>query len=90
MVRGLANEVREDVAYVLMNCRKRLKIDAHDLVARARVGLTLLLLNQDAQAYRELQQVFLQSPVWRPFLRILVNEARQWREGMFAQAQRSS
>ncbi len=90
IVRGLANDVRHDVGYVLMNCRKRLKLDAHDLVARARVGLTLLLLNQDAEAYCELQQVFLQSEDWRPFLRLLVNEARQRRGGTLAQVLRSS
>jgi hypothetical protein len=81
IVRGLADDVLDDVAYVLMNCRKRLKLDAHDLVARVRAGLTLLLLDQDAEAYRELQQVFLQSVIWRPFLRLLVNEAKQWRGG---------
>jgi hypothetical protein len=81
IVRGLGNDVRDDVAYVLMNCRKRLKLDTHDLVARLRAGLTLLLLDQDAEAYRELQQVFCQSVIWRPFLRLLVNEAKQWRGG---------
>jgi hypothetical protein len=90
IVRGLAIDVRDDVAYVLMICRKRLKLNAHDLVARARVGLTLLLLNQDAEAYRELQRVFLQSEVWRPFLRLLVNEVRQRREGTFEQTPESS
>jgi hypothetical protein len=81
IVLGLADDVLDDVAYVLMNCRKRLKLDAHDLVARVRAGLTLLLLDQDAEAYCELQQVFLQSVIWRPFLRLLVNEAKQWRGG---------
>jgi len=90
IVRGLANDVRDDVAYVLMNCRKRLKLDADDLVARARLGLTLLLLYQDAEAYRELLQVLLQSQVWRPFLRLLVNEAKQRRGGTFAQVLTSS
>jgi hypothetical protein len=90
IVRALANDVRDDVAYVLMNCRKRLKLNANDLVARARVGLTLLLLEQDAEAYFELQQVFLQSEVWRPFLRLLVDEAKQRRGGTLAYVLRSN
>ena len=86
---GLEQDVRDDVAYVLMNCRKRLKLNVHDLVARVRLGLTLLLLDQDAEAYCELRQVFLESPAWRPFLRLLVNEVKQRRGGPFAQVLRS-
>ena len=86
--RGLANDVRDDVAYVLMNCRKRLKLNVHDLLTRARLGLTLLLY-QDAEAYCELQQGFLESPVWRPFLRLLVNEVKQRRGGNLAYVLRS-
>jgi hypothetical protein len=85
IVRGLELDMRDDVAYLLMNCRKRLKIDSQDLVARVRVGLTLLVLYQDADGYCDLQQVFLQNPVWRPFLRLLVNEVKLERERIFAQ-----
>jgi hypothetical protein len=85
IVRGLELDMSDDVAYLLMNCRKRLKIDSQDLVARVRVGLTLLVLYQDADAYCDLQQVFLQNPVWRPFLRLLVNEVKLERERIFAQ-----
>jgi hypothetical protein len=38
--------------------------------------LTLLLLDQDEEALQDLQQAFRQSSVWRPYLRLLVNEAR--------------
>jgi len=81
MVRALEGDIREDVEHVLTKCRKRLKTDAQDLLARTRLGLTLLLINQDAEAYCELQQVFLQSPTWRPFLRLLVSEAKRRRWG---------
>jgi hypothetical protein len=78
-VRRLEGDIRDDIAYVLMNCRKRLKNDPRDVVARARLGLTLLLLHQDSEALLDLQQIFLQSPAWRPFLRLLVNEAKRRR-----------
>jgi hypothetical protein len=85
VVERLANEIRDDFTCVLVNCRERLKTDRNDIVARARLGLTLLLLFQDDEAYRELQQVFLRSPASRPHLRILVNEARQQRASLAAQ-----
>jgi hypothetical protein len=77
----LEAEIREDLVFVLMGCRKRLACDPRDLVARARLGLALLLLFQDPEAFRNLQRVFLQDASWRPFLRLLVNEAKQRRAG---------
>ena len=88
-VRALEDEITDDVAYVLMNCRKRLKIDPHDLFARVRRGLTLLVLYQDADGYRDLQHVFVESPAWRPFLRLLVNELKLQRARILAQMFRS-
>jgi hypothetical protein len=79
VVGRLEDDIRDDVADVLLHCRKRLRNDPQDVVARTRLGLTLLLLYQDADAFCDLQQVFLQSPAWRPFLRLLVNEAKWWR-----------
>jgi hypothetical protein len=85
-VRRLKADIREDFLCVLINCRRRLSIDSRDVVARARLGLTLLMLHQDDAALRQLQQVFPQSAPWRPFLRLLVNEARRQRPTLFAQA----
>jgi hypothetical protein len=88
-VRGLNDEVRANVTHVLLTCRGRLRINPRDVVARTRLGLTLFLLCQEEEAFRELHQVFLQSPVWRPFLRLLVNEAKPRRPRLFARILRS-
>jgi hypothetical protein len=85
IVLRLQGDMRDDVFYVLMNCRNHLIVNPHDVVARVRLGLTLLMLFQEAEALRELQQVFLRSPVWRPFLRLLVNEAKERRGNVSAQ-----
>ena len=79
IVLRLRGDMRDDVFYVLMNCRHRLIVNPRDVVARTRLALTLLMLFQEVEAFHELQQVFLQSPAWRPFLRLLVNEAKQSR-----------
>jgi hypothetical protein len=79
IVRRLEGDIRDDLAHVLLTCRNRVCNDPQDVVARARLGLTLLLLYQDETALYYLQQVFGQSPAWRPFLRLLVNEAKWWR-----------
>jgi hypothetical protein len=84
ILRRLEADIRDDFAFVLMDCRKRLRIDSRDIVARTLRGLTLLLLCLDAEALCDLQQVFRQSPVWRPFLRLLVTEAKPRRATVFA------
>jgi hypothetical protein len=84
IVQRLEDEILVDIAYVLTNSRKRLSFDPQDVIARVRLGLILFLLNQDAEAFCELQQAFLQSPTWRPFLRLLVNEARTRRAHILA------
>jgi len=84
VVMRLEADIRDDVSFILINSHKRLRIDPLDVVARARLGLTLLLLEQEEEAFQYLQQVFLQSPDWRPFLRLLVNEAKRWRANMSA------
>jgi hypothetical protein len=85
VVQRLEDEIRSNVAYVLMSCRKHLAIDPQDVVARVRLGLTLLLLHQDGQAFTDLQQAFLQGPAWRPSLRLMVNAARRQRTTLFGQ-----
>jgi hypothetical protein len=84
IVQRLEDEILVDVAYVLTNSRKRLSFNPQDVIARVRLGLTLFLLNQDTEAFCELQQAFLQSPTWRPFLRLLVNEAKPRRVHILA------
>jgi hypothetical protein len=79
IVRGLEDDIRSDVASILTRCRNRVNDNPQDVVARARLGLTMLLLYQDESALHDLQQVFVQSAAWRPFLRLLVNEAKGWR-----------
>jgi hypothetical protein len=76
IVRRLEEDIRSDFGSVLVTCRKRLVTNPRDLVARTRLGLALLMVRQENDAFRALQQVFLQSPVWRPFIRLLVNEAK--------------
>jgi hypothetical protein len=80
IVRELADEARNDVGHVLINCMDRLAIDSRDVVARARLGLTLLLLYQDSEAFKNLQRAFLHNPSWRPLLRLLVNKVKRRRE----------
>ena len=75
----LEKEIQHGCCDVLTGCRELLCIDPGNLMARTRLGLTLYLLLQEAEAFQELNRVFLRSPVWRPFLRLLVNEARQSR-----------
>jgi hypothetical protein len=89
IVRRLKVGIRDDLAYVLMHCRERLRIDPREVVARTRLGLTLLMLYQDDEGLCELQQVFAQSAPWRPFLRLLVNEARRRRATLLAQVLRA-
>jgi hypothetical protein len=47
------------------------------------------MLYQDDEGLCELQQVFAQSAPWRPFLRLLVNEARRRRATLLAQVLRA-
>jgi hypothetical protein len=86
IVRQLEDDIREDIADVLVTCQKRLRANSDDLTARIRLGLALLILCQDSDAFRELRQVFLQNADWRPFLRLLVKEAKRRSSSLFAQA----
>jgi hypothetical protein len=76
IVRRLRDDIRDDLGHVVVSCRERLTLNPQDVFARIRFGVALLMLRQQDYAFRELQQVFRQSPGWRPFLRLLVNEAR--------------
>jgi hypothetical protein len=89
IVRRLEDDIQADFATVLVSCRKRLVTNPRDVVARTRLGLTLLMLRQEDDGFRALQQVFLDSPVWRPFLRLLVNEARPKSATLIARLLRS-
>jgi hypothetical protein len=89
IIRRLKGDIRDDLAYLLLHCRERLRIDPNDVVARARLGLTLLMLHQDDDGLCELQQVFARSAGWRPSLRSLVNEARRRRATLVSQILRA-
>jgi hypothetical protein len=84
IVRRLNHDIWDDTASVVTNCRKRLGTEPRDIMARIRLGLTLLLFHQDDEALHNLQQVFRQNPPWRPFLRLLVNEVKRRRALLFA------
>jgi hypothetical protein len=90
IIRQLENGLPRDVAYILLSCRRRLKSNPQDLFARTLLGLALLMLRNETEAFHELQRVFLQSPVWRPFLRQLVNRVKQRRANVDVRALRSS
>ena len=79
IIRRLEDDIRGDLSSVLMDCRNHLLVDHRDVVAQARLGLTLLLHYQDVEGFEQLHRVFRQNPDWRPLLRLLVNEAKQSR-----------
>jgi tetratricopeptide (TPR) repeat protein len=79
IVRLLDEGLRHHLDDVLTDCREHLRIDPEDVVARVRRGLTHLLLNQDTEAILDLQRISLRSPAWKPFLPLLVAEAKRRR-----------
>jgi hypothetical protein len=83
-VRELETEIREDLVYLLMTSKKRVISNPRDIVARARLGLAFLMLFQDSEAFHHLQRAFLQDPRWRPFLQLLVNEAKMRRASILS------
>jgi hypothetical protein len=89
IIRRLKGDIRDDLADVLLDCRERLRIDPKDVVARTRLGVTLLMIHRDDEGLCELQQVFARSAFWRPSLRLLVNEARRRRAAPLARALRA-
>jgi hypothetical protein len=74
---------RQDHVDVLTNCRKHLRINPENVVARARRALTLLL-GRDSEAYLDLRPIFMRSPTCKPFLQLLIDEAKQRRAMLFA------
>jgi hypothetical protein len=75
-VREIDGEIRHNIAGLLLDCRARLLVNSRDVVALARLGLTLLLLDQDDEAFIFLHRALAQNPSWRPLLRVLVNRAK--------------
>jgi hypothetical protein len=86
IVRRLEDDIRHHIGHVLVTCWKRLNANSHDFFARTRLGLALLMLSQESAAFQELQQVFLESADWRPFLRLMVKEAKRRSTRVFARA----
>jgi hypothetical protein len=87
-VRRLEDDIRDNISQVLRRCRNHLRINPGDVVARIRLGLTLLMLYQEVAAFDELRRVFLHGPVWRSSLRLLVKEAKSRRATVFARVLR--
>jgi hypothetical protein len=79
-IRELKRELRNDISDLVHDCRHRLVADPGDVVSLSRLGLTLLLLYQDENAFLYLQRAFVHHPLWRPMLRALVNKAKLRRE----------
>jgi tetratricopeptide (TPR) repeat protein len=79
IVRLLDEGIGPDPADVLADCRQHLRSNPEDALSRVRRGLTHLLLNQDTPAIHDLQRVFLRSPAWKPFLPLLIDEAKRRR-----------
>jgi hypothetical protein len=52
------------------------------VVVLARIGLTFIRLDEDDKAYPYLKRAFVQNPLWRPLLRLLVNKAKFSRASM--------
>jgi tetratricopeptide (TPR) repeat protein len=77
IIRVIAVGVRCDLESVLDGCRSHLRLNASDVVARARRGLTLLLLGREAEAEPDFRQIRLQSPEWEHPLQLLVQEAKR-------------
>jgi tetratricopeptide (TPR) repeat protein len=84
IVRLLDDGLRHDLDDVMTSCRKHLRTNPADLVARARRGLTLVLLDRDPEAYHDLRRIFKQCPGWKLFLQLLVEEAKHRRGTPFA------
>jgi tetratricopeptide (TPR) repeat protein len=77
VIRFLADDVREDSAAALENCRKHLRICPDDVVAYARRGLTRFLLGQAAEAAKDFEEALRRSPDWRDHLELLIETARR-------------
>ncbi len=72
----LEEEIQIGGSDVVTGCRELLSIDPDNLMASTRLGLALYMLLQEAEAFQELNRVFLKNPGGRPLLRLMVNEAR--------------
>jgi tetratricopeptide (TPR) repeat protein len=77
IIRLLDDGLRHDLAEVLANCEKHLRIDPADVVALARRGLTLLLQGKQPEADTDLQQIQHLDPSWGSALQLLTAEAKR-------------
>jgi hypothetical protein len=75
-IQELNREITNNTDNLVQNCMDRLIVDPGDVVALARLGLTLLLLYDDDEAFPYLKRAFVQNPLWRPLLRLLVKKAK--------------
>jgi tetratricopeptide (TPR) repeat protein len=84
VVRILREDLQRDVEEVLENCRKHLRINPDDGMARARRGLTLLLLGRDAEAAPDLEELLRWRPDWEGALALVIAAAREQRDDLHA------
>ena len=75
-IQELSREITNNTDNLVQNCMDRLIVDRGDVVALARLGLTFLLLYDDDEAFPYLKRAFVQNPLWRPLLRLLVKKAK--------------
>jgi tetratricopeptide (TPR) repeat protein len=77
LLRIITADARRNPQAVLDNCTRHLRINAGDLLASARRGLTLLLLGRDAEAEPDLARVRAHVPDLQAHLQRLVQLARR-------------
>jgi tetratricopeptide (TPR) repeat protein len=75
ILRTLRADVRRDAEGVLDNCNKHLRINDRDVIASARRGLTLLLLDRADEAASDLAQVVALAPEMQAWLCKLIDLA---------------
>ena len=68
----------DDPAAVLENCRKHIRIYAHDFLAYG-ARLSRLLLGDGSGAEQDFRQWLRLAPEWKDFVPLLINEAQRQR-----------
>jgi tetratricopeptide (TPR) repeat protein len=77
IVRIILEDVQKDADAALKNCRQHLRILPQDLVARARRGISLLLLGRETEATADLDEAMTSNPEWRDRLVMLIEAAKK-------------
>jgi tetratricopeptide (TPR) repeat protein len=80
VIRILTTDIGMNLDDVLENCRKHLRISPRDPVARARRGLTLMLIGREADAESDFELFRQQAPEHQATLELLIAAGRKARE----------